>query len=282
MAEKWHEAYLNQLSMLPMQQIEAHFQLSKLADWPNADGLNLYRQQSNMVDIVEFPAFVCQSQLAQTDAYYEQIIYQQKLIPTRPNSWHDLFNGLIWLQFPKTKQLLNALHVEDIKAFGLTPRSARRNSITHFDECGVIITYEKSLEDLSSAKQLLAKLTAHQWHEVFVEHRNMWGQGLHTFMFGHANLEMLLQPFIGLTGKWLAVEVPQGFSELCYKQQIAQVDDALHRHIKQQQVFSQKKPLSPIPLLGIPEYWNANKSPSFYQNSDYFRPARQHNRKSIR
>lgn len=261
----WNHDFIKQLSMLPMQQLDTHFGLSRFAAWPNAHGLNnLNKIRGNM----DMPNFVCQSQLPKSDHYYEQIIYQQHIIPTRPNSWHDLFNGLIWLQFPQTKRLLNQQHVEDIEQYGLSPRTLRRNNLTHFDECGVIVTYERS--DVFA--QLIESLKQHQWHAAFVENRQCWGHQINSFIFGHANLEMLLQPFIGLTGKFLAVEVDRDFSALPYLEQVAQIDELLVKQILQSDIFSTHKPLSPMPLLGIPDVWDANNASSFYDNTDYFRP----------
>ena len=253
--------------MLPMQQLEGMFGLSALPAWPNAAGL-LILNNKTANDSRMIPEFVCQSQITDSALYYEQIIQQQNIIPTRPNSWHDLFNGLIWLQFPQTKRLLNQQHVEDIEQYGLSPRTLRRNNLTHFDECGVIVTYQRS--DLFV--QLIDDLKQHQWQSVFVDNRQYWGNELNSFIFGHANLEMLLQPFIGLTGKFLAVEVDNQFSTLSYANQVTQLDEILVNEIRQTDLFSAHKPLTPLPLLGIPDVWDANNDPEFYANTDYFRP----------
>ncbi|WP_133469060.1 DUF3025 domain-containing protein [Paraglaciecola marina] len=263
----WLDDFIKQLPMLPLQQLEDNFELTQFSDWPNAAGLNLLKKY--IPDpLTDIPEFVCQSELVATDKYYEQIIYEQGVIPTRPSGWHDLFNGLIWLQFPKTKRLLNELHIVDINQYGVSPRTLRRNNLTHFDECGVVITYQAS----AANRELIAALKSHQWQQVFVENRQKWGLELNSFMFGHANLEMLLNPFIGLTGKWLAVEVDEEFQSLPYQSQLLAVDTKLNSLIKEQHIFCEKKPLSPLPLLGIPEVWDANLAPSFYENTDYFRP----------
>ncbi|WP_198556481.1 DUF3025 domain-containing protein [Paraglaciecola sp. MB-3u-78] len=261
----WHHDFTQQLPMLPMQQLETYFGLSRFTDWPNAQGLNALMKLKGSLHV---PNFICQSELAESDDYYEQIIHQQHIIPTRPNSWHDLFNGLIWLQFPQTKRLLNQQHVEDIEQYGLSPRTLRRNNLTHFDECGVIVTYERS----EVFSQLIENVKQHQWHAVFVDNRQYWGNEINSFIFGHANLEMLLHPFIGLTGKFLAVEVDSLFSSLSYKKQVAELDIRLVSHIQKTDLFSTQKPLSPMPLLGIPDVWDANNDPEFYDNTDYFRP----------
>jgi hypothetical protein len=263
----WNQDFIRQLPMLPMQQLEDWFSLSSLPSWPNALGLNTLKSSLNNISCL-IPEFVCQSQITDSTLYYEQIIQQKNVIPTRLNSWHDLFNGLIWLQFPQTKRLLNQQHVEDIEQYGLSPRTLRRNNLTHFDECGVIVTYQRS--DIFS--QLIENLKQHQWQSVFVENRQYWGKEINSFIFGHANLEMLLQPFIGLTGKCLAVEVDNQFLTLPYTEQVVQLDELLVNHIRNTDLFSARKPLSPLPLLGIPDVWDANNSPDFYRNTDYFRP----------
>jgi hypothetical protein len=264
----WHKDFIQQQSMLPMRQLEAYFALLGFNDWPNAAGLNQLKKRNSALNI---PNFVCQSEMPDSALYYEQIIHLQNIIPTRPNSWHDLFNALIWLQFPQTKMLLNRQHVEDIEQFGLSPRTQRRNNLTHFDECGVIVTYEVSTE----FSQMIEALKQHQWQKVLVENRQVWGKQLNSFIFGHANLEMLLQPFVGLTGKWMAIEVDSQFSSKCYAEQIHIVDELVASKIAGSNIFAQKKPLHPMPLLGIPDVWEANRVPAFYQNTDYFRPCRE-------
>ncbi|WP_299074070.1 DUF3025 domain-containing protein [uncultured Paraglaciecola sp.] len=263
----WNHDFIQQLSSLPMGQLDLHFGLSTMPTWPNAMGLNALKNSLPIANS-SIPEFVCQSDIAESALYYEQVIQQHNIIPTRPNSWHDLFNGLIWLQFPQTKRLLNQQHVEDIQQFGLSPRTHRRNNLTHFDECGVIITYRS--EDTFA--KLIAGLQQHQWHKVLVENRQYWGNELNCFMFGHANLEMLLQPFIGLTGKFLALEVDSHFATMPYAEQLTLLDKILFDSIQSRDLFSINKPLSPLPLLGIPNVCSANQDPAFYANTDYFRP----------
>ena len=229
MTSNWNAPLVAQKTVLPFAQLTRLFNLEQFTQWPNALGLNQLKSQI-LADSLICPDFVCQSQLIETDEYYEQTIYQHKRVPTRPNSWHDLFNGLIWLQFPKTKALLNQQHIEDISQYGLNPRTLRRNNLTHFDECGVILA-----------------LSQHQWHSVCVVHRALWRDKIHCVVFGHANLEMLLHPFIGLTGKWLGLTVDSGFSQLSCSQQLSVLDDKLFGQISQSNLFGFKKPLLPIP-----------------------------------
>lgn len=271
MTLSWKKPFFEQQNSLPLARLEQQFQLSSFDHWPNAQGLNLLRSQSGMLN---GPTFICQQELAPSEDYYEQIIARQGHIPTRPDNWHDLFNALVWMQFPQTKSLLNHLHAEDITHFGLSPRTARRNHLTHFDECGVVLAYTSEQSNHFVGQVIIESLTEHQWQSAFVTHKANWGRDIHALMFGHANYEMLLAPFIGLTGKWLAVEVEAGFARKTAQEQQMEVDAKLVANIIQTQLFSQLKPLLPLPLLGIPGWCEANLDPHFYLNSDYFRPKR--------
>lgn len=277
MTSDWYRPFKAQHNTMPFAHLAKLFNFSQFEQWPNAQGLNQLKQQS-LIHSNACPDFICQSQLTESDDYYEQYIFKYQRIPTRPNSWHDFFNALIWLQFPKTKTLLNQQHMADIQNFGLHPRNARRNKLTHFDECGVVIAVEREASaDVESLQaNMPALLRAHQWQQVFVEQRALWGSKMHSFMFGHANLEMLLQPFIGLTGKWLSVEVPAGFGLQSQVEQLSILDQVLFDFITENDVFAHKNALYPLPLLGIPALTEANKDPRYYENTDYFRPVSKH------
>jgi hypothetical protein len=258
----WNSAYNQQCHLAPFNDLDSIFHLSKFSQWPNALGLNQLAGTDLSLDI---PTFKCQSEIPESAGYYEEIIFKEDIIPTRPNCWHDLFNGLIWQLFPATKRLLNHQHVEDIGQYGVSPRTKKRNILTHFDECGVVLAY--------SNPELIELLMLHQWHEVLFAKRALWNQQISAHVFGHANLEMLLNPFVGLTGKWLAVDVPQEFFEMPIKQQLTYLDQRLSKDVITDNLYRQKKPLKPIPLLGIPNWCADNQSAEFYTNQSYFRPA---------
>lgn len=210
---------------------------------------------------VRLPKFLNQSEIVSNGRYYEQIIHEEGCVPTRENSWHDFFNALIWLQFPKTKQLLNQLHVEQISQHGVHPRTLMRNQITHFDECGLVLVGTDP-----SARVIVDALRNHDWHQALFEKRDAWHQVIHPLVFGHANLEMLLDPFLSLTGKWLYIEC-EGINNL------DNIDSLLTSHIQQNNLFSAKGQLKPLPLLGVPS-WHPNQDLNFYAQTQYFRPLR--------
>ena len=197
---------------------------------------------------------------------YETVIYQTGQVPTRQKSWHDTFGALIWCLFPKTKALLNQLHQQDIEQFGQKERTKTRNAITLLDECGVILPYVD--------ESFKCALRDHQWQRCFVTQRDDWGKQVAAFNFGHANYEMLTQAYVGLTGKALCVEVEKGFFRLPVNIQYQQLDQLLFDNIRQYQWLKDNQQLSPLPLLGIPNWWPENENIAFYDNKQYFREKR--------
>ncbi|MBQ4832449.1 DUF3025 domain-containing protein [Pseudoalteromonas sp. MMG010] len=238
------------------------FSIDKLTNWPSNQWFSQYLNAVNENNIpIEF---VDDAEIDYKQRYYEQVIYETGQVPTRKENWHDLFGGFIWCLFPKTKALINSRHVDEIELAGNLNRTKHRNALTLFDECAVILAVSES--------HWSTLLKEHQWQKAFVELRANWGESINAFMFGHANYEMLTKPYIGLTGKAFFVPVNDDFFTKKLIQQYAIIDDALYQMIKNEGSLSDNKSLSPLPLLGIPGWYDDNKDPTFYNNTDYFRP----------
>ena len=235
MSNEWNT---NLLSGIYFESLKQLFALDKQTDWPSAKWLTKQiKTFSNAFDI----QFVDNDQYSADGRYYEEIIFDDHCVPTRSKSWHDLFNALIWTVFPASKRLLNQQHIEDIRAYGLTPRTQRRNHITHFDECGIVLAY---------VNQCVPQwLTEHNWKKAFVESQSLWDVEVKPFVFGHANYEMLLSPFLGLTGKWLGGEVQPVFFDMDLAEQYRYLDICLANQITDN-ALSHKGCLKPFPLLG--------------------------------
>lgn len=219
--------------------------------------------------------FVCQDSLPQDTRYYEQVIYEDDIIPTRKNSWHDFFNGLIWFQFPLTKAYLNSLHISEIKQHGLNPRTKVRNHLTHFDECGVVLFIKGS--DLHS--KLQTAFEQQDWISIFCELREEWHTSIIPMVFGHANLEMMLSPFIGLTGKVLLIKLSaEREQQISWSDgesnQTLNFDFTLLNYLQNENVMHQHKPFFPLPLLGVPNWYAGEQNEAFYENKAYFMPKR--------
>lgn len=183
---------------------------------------------------------------------YEQFVFATGSCPVRPGP-HDFFNGLCWLQFPRTKKALNALQAAEIARQGIGPRRGPvRDAITVFDENGALLDAPPPLWDA---------LQRRAWRELFVDLRPLWRQA-RLLVFGHALLEQLLNPRKGLTAHvWIGS---------CALDSIADADAWLAAGCTAQALAA--KPFTPLPVLGVPGWWAGNQNFSFYDDSLVFRP----------
>lgn len=189
--------------------------------------------------------FVAQAELPPGEAY-ETFIRRSGRVPTRDNL-HDLFNGLVWLRFPRLKARLNQLHAAQIEVEGIgAARGPLRDALTLFDENGAWWQAPAPMVDA---------LKRRDWHGLFVTHRADW-PAARLVPVGHALLEKLVVPRKAITAHlWVAAGAPE---------------DA--RGIDAGRWAG--KPFLPLPLLGVPGWCGANQNPAFYEDADVFRPAR--------
>jgi hypothetical protein len=197
---------------------------------------------------------------------YEERIFKTGMISTREQNWHDLFNAFIWLLFPQTKIALNELHFSELSLQTGKKRTTCRDMITHFDESGIIIA--------STDTSLLMTLKKHQWDNVFIQARPLWWHQIGAFVFGHGMYEKAFDPFIGFTGKAYCINVAENFFQQKKMQQYHILDQLLADEIKNDHSLSKADTLTPLPILGIPGWYDENKNPEFYTNKDYFRDKR--------
>jgi hypothetical protein len=188
---------------------------------------------------------------------YEQRIYLEGLIATRRHNWHDFFNAMVWHTFPKIKSAINGVHYREILKQSSSQRSRKRDLLTLFDESGAIIL---------ANQPILHFIQEHQWQSLFIDHRNSWLNGdIQIITFGHALYEKYLDPYIGMTAQTLLLE-KDPLSDNC----LADVDKKLSDALLTDKYLNNKKSLSPLPLLGIPN-WYLNQGLDFYNNTHYFR-----------
>lgn len=195
---------------------------------------------------------------------YERRIWQSGKVATRPESWHDFFNALVWLTFPQTKGVLNARHVQ-LSVQETAPRGRGRDALTHFDECGAML--------VASDRSLLYLIREFRWKSLFWERRSALQTSLRCFVFGHGTYEQLLQPFRGLTAKAVLYEADAAWLRLPLAEQLRWLDrkaadEWLNNH------YDQPHALQPLPLMGFPGLTPANQSPEYYDDHWQFRPGR--------
>ena len=203
-------------------------------------------------------------QPAPAAADYELGTHDDGVVPLRVANWHDVFNALVWLTFPHTKAALNRVHSAELRGRTGAMRSVRRDALTLLDESGVLV--------LSSDPAVLAGIRAFEWQQVFWKARETLTRTTRFILFGHALYEKALAPYVGMTGHALLLAAPADFAaqdELaCLQQADRLAASAVHAHIMR------PHDLSPLPVLGVPGWWAANREAAFYDNARYFRSGR--------
>lgn len=200
------------------------------------------------------PLRFCAQQELPPGQAYEDFIFQTRCCPTR-DGVHDFFNGLCWLHYPQTKKKLNALQAHEIASAGIGPlRGALRDGLTLFDENAALLQAPDALWDA-----LLAK----DWASLFGGLRPLWQQA-NLHLFGHALLEKLVRPRKAITAH--VIRVPLGLTALL------EVDHWVAHTLSAELLAS--KPFVPLPVLGVPLWWEANQEPAFYADLRVFRAHR--------
>lgn len=200
--------------------------------------------------------FIAASDLGVRD--YEKHIYETGEVSTREKNWHDLFNALAWCRFPKLKAAMNARHYSEFGTEQTGHRGRIRDALTLLDESGVIVS--------GTEPEVLRALAEKDWHSAFVNHREKWETGIRVTVCGHAILEKFLDPYKSVTAHALLLHTPRMMP-------VEELDRLLARVLLSKKLLESPASLSPLPLMGIPGWWQAGKQDeAFYGDRDVFRP----------
>jgi hypothetical protein len=205
--------------------------------------------------------FVASDTLDDND--YEQRIYTSGKVSTRPDNWHDLFNALVWMRYPRIKTAMNSLHYQAGAAQKSGTRGHLRDALTLFDECGVIV--------FSSRAEILGALAERRWTEVFLA--DVFRSAVALSVSGHAMLEKYLSPYKAMTAKALLVHVDADFMALSAIERMERLDLEISKQILSGRLLTEPACLSPLPLAGVPGWWPRQEQNDhhFYNDTDVFR-----------
>ena len=237
--------------------------------FPALDELNALARQRNArsasgTAIVFVPAGERGRELASN---YEVRTFRAGEVQMRPDSWHDLFNALVWLAFPRTKATLNRLHHDElVRRWGEPTRGTARDVLTLFDEGGVIV---------ACADPALGQLLeAFRWRELFCARRAEAVAAMRFLVFGHAILERALAPYKGVTAKALVIDVAAEAAALPPAALADVLDARAAEYFERPGAIDSTRALHPLPVLGIPGWTAENEDPSYYDDEKFFRPGR--------
>jgi len=276
MADFWNTDWLTRNEMFaPLRPVAAGL---PVIGWPDVDLLNALAEDQGprIVNAQGMRVrFVPQAPKSKSfEAAFEPRAYLRGEVQVRAFDWHDLFNALVWMSFPTTKAVINARHFESMVAAGRGNRPPQRDALTLFDEDGVAV--------VSGDAELLELVRAFRWKELFWHRRDVVKARMRFYVFGHALFSKALQPFVGLTGKAVLLQVPGAVLELDEAAYIAELDRLLAMHIWNRERFCRGGELFPLPVLGVPGWWSANEREGFYDDTAYFRPGRRQTTESSR
>ena len=224
--------------------------------WPTVESLN-FSSEPLMHAYTGMPLVFAKqtSELLNDGMHYEQRIFQRGLIATRENNWHDLFNAMMWLKYPKIKSALNARQWGDIEQHGLKTRTPAQCAMTLFDEAGAIVTIPD---------EMLACWKQHDWHGLFIEHADAWREGrARVAVFGHALLDHALVTETLLVAKCIVLED---------KSDLPTCFDRIADDIYAENSLRANSELRTLPLCGIPGWHSATDSAEFVKSAACFSP----------
>ncbi len=201
--------------------------------------------------------------------YYELRVASTGEVETRAENWHDLFNALGWITFPRAKAAINAQHAAVLEERGeeeAKRRSSERDALTLFDEGGVAVA--------SSDPGLPALIVDFEWKELFWRRRAELAAHMRFFAFGHALHEQALEPYLGMVAKTIFLPVDESFLGWSPAEQVAQVDALLAAHFADRARFRSPKMMAPMPVLGVPGWHPGTAREDFYDEASHFRGKR--------
>ncbi len=260
---EWNEAFAEQSPLLTVLRAAARQVAGD--DWPALSRLQEIIARAGICTASGLPLQLV-SPASGADASYEQRLHARGELEFRERNWHDLFNVLVWLTFPRAKAALNARHHAAQPADKAGGRGPVRDALTLFDESGVVV--------LSTDAELLTMIREFRWKPLFWERRAAVISGMDFLPFGHALCEKALAPYKGITGRGWLLEVGRDFLELPAAERLVQIDRRLALQIADPQALRHTHELAPLPVLGVPGWCPDNEHSTYYDDRDHFRPGR--------
>lgn len=267
-AQAWNLDWIGRSPMFaPLASIASHLPANQ---WPDVETLNKLLEKCDRpvmnagASTIRFVKQV--GKPACFEEQFEPRTFQRAEVLVRPQSWHDLFNSLVWMTFPKTKAAINARHFGLLRRQTSRQRTPAGDALTHFDEDGLVV--------ISSSEALLALLRNFRWKELFWDHRDAVRRQMRFALFGHAMYEKAMNPFVGMTAKSVLLRVPGNVLRLQNEAFTSEVDQRLAGYVGDPRNMTRGRSLAPLPVLGVPGWWPQNELSEFYDDDSHFRSGR--------
>lgn len=202
----------------------------------------------------------------QYDLPYEENVFKHRKVYTRLDSWHDFFNDITWILWPKTKwAIVNAILSQSLEQKKTKNRTPKQSFLAQFDECGMLIVTTKS--------SLVYDVQQHNWTDLFF-HKRAQHSWFESIVFGHGLMEKALEPYIGMTGKAMMIVVNPQYFYLSSALRLKFLDHIVSELISASYCPQSAKALQPFPMLGMPGWYQQNERKEFFEQKNYFRAKR--------
>ncbi len=244
---------------------QALARLSGESEWPDCTRLNALARELGAAPRTASGKPIRFASPPGDDANYEMRVHASGAVATRAHNWHDLFNALAWLAFPRVKSALNAQHAAQIPHES-GQRGPLRDLLTIFDEGGVIVAF--------SEPSLVELIRSFRWRELFWTRREQVLHSLRFVVVGHAVLEQARRPWPGITCKALFVPVAAALLDAPAEPLRAHLDEQAARWFVAARDDLTPRALAPLPVFGYPGWFPGNDCEAFYADTRYFRPLR--------
>lgn len=207
------------------------------------------------------------------EQHYAPRIYFSGELQTRSENWHDFFQLLTWMIFPRTKATINARHIPMLAArlagrADAGRRAPAENMLSLFDEGGAVI--------LAADESLLDLVRQFRWKELFWARRGELSGNFSCVTFGHAMYEKALLPYLGMTANCMLLHVDEALLNRGFATQLEWLDGELARLFADPKRLQTPQDLAPFPILGMPGWDPGNECEEYYDNERYFRSGRTH------
>ena len=206
------------------------------------------------------------------EANYQLRLFLAGEIMTRLENWHDFFNALCHISFPRLKAVINArqFYAMDAQIQNLPwptrpgkNRNAEQDALTHFDEGGVVVAVKNS--------HMLHDLQGRNWKSAFWEKRLSMQHEVRFFVVGHAIYEDVLHGHPTPHGLAMGVVVEENFFGQTQHEQLKIIDTLAARQLANNVRYASTRDFFPLPVLGYPGWCQENSALSYYDNPQYFR-----------
>jgi hypothetical protein len=123
---------------------------------------------------------------------------------------------------------------------------------------------------LCSDPRLVELWDRHDWKSLFHAHADTWGRSIRVHVFGHALLELALDPARYLVAKAVLLMTDDVANLATDAESLSRIDRCLAQRIEGRSLLLDPQHLRPLPLSGVPGWHVQGGSEDFFDARSLF------------